>query len=257
MAPCCVLNADDELGERWARELRSRKPVLTYAVRREADVRAESVEVRPDGSAFQAGGQRFDLRIPGRFNVSNALCAIAIARSLEVADADSARGLASLARVAGRMEHLSGGGIDVIVDYAHTPDALENVLRTLRETAARRLIVVFGCGGDRDRGKRPQMGEIAARYADYTYVTSDNPRTEDPQSIIDDVLAGVGSAPHAARLDRREAIAEALTAAHAGDVVVIAGKGHETYQIVGTQVLPFDDLAVAREALAQREALAR
>ena len=254
MAPRCVLNIDDELGERWAREVRPRKPVLTYSLQRDADLRAEAVDVRPGGSTFELGGRRFEVRIPGRFNVANALCAIGIARSLDIADSDSARGLASLTRVAGRMEHVRGSGIDVIVDYAHTPDALENVLRTLRETASRRLIVVFGCGGDRDRGKRPQMGEIAARYADYTYVTSDNPRTEDPQSIVNDILAGVGSAPHTSRLDRREAIGEALAAAEAGDVVVIAGKGHEAYQIVGTQVLPFDDLAVAREKLAQREA---
>jgi len=145
----------------------------------------------------------------------------------------------------------------VIVDYAHTPDALENVLRTLRETTSQRLIVVFGCGGDRDRGKRPQMGAVAARYADFTYVTSDNPRTEDPQSIIDEILPGVGSVPHAAQVDRRVAIQTAIEDAHEGDVVVIAGKGHETYQIVGSEVLPFDDLAVARDALVQREAAQR
>jgi UDP-N-acetylmuramoyl-L-alanyl-D-glutamate--2,6-diaminopimelate ligase len=155
------------------------------------------------------------------------------------------------------MDHVQGGGIDVIVDYAHTPDALENVLRTLRETASRRLLVVFGCGGDRDRGKRPQMGAVAAKYADYTYVTSDNPRTEDPQNIIDEILPGIGRAPHAAQADRRAAIEDAVRAAQSGDVVVIAGKGHETYQIVGSDVLPFDDLAVAREALMQREAAHR
>jgi UDP-N-acetylmuramoyl-L-alanyl-D-glutamate--2,6-diaminopimelate ligase len=155
------------------------------------------------------------------------------------------------------MDHVRGGGIDVIVDYAHTPDALENVLRTLRETASRRLVAVFGCGGDRDRGKRPQMGEVAARYADYTYVTSDNPRTEDPQTIIEEILPGVGTAPHSVQLDRRIAIEQAIASAEPGDVVLVAGKGHENYQIVGTQVLPFDDLAVAREALAQREAVTR
>jgi UDP-N-acetylmuramoyl-L-alanyl-D-glutamate--2,6-diaminopimelate ligase len=257
MSPRCVLNADDDLGERWARELRTRKPVVTYGLIRDADLRPQSLEVRPDGSTFSLDGQPFTVRIPGRFNVANALCAIGIARSLGLRDADSARGLQALTRVAGRMDHVRGGGIDVIVDYAHTPDALENVLRTLRETASRRLVVVFGCGGDRDRGKRPQMGEVAARYADYTYVTSDNPRTEDPQAIIDEILPGVAPAPHTVQIDRRAAIEEAVSAAHAGDVVVIAGKGHENYQIVGTQVLPFDDLAIARSALAQREALTR
>ncbi len=253
MAQHCVFNADDEMGDRWAREVRMRKPVLTYALHSAADLRPEHLHIRADGSSFDLGGQRFDVRIPGRFNVANALCAIGIARQLDIADVHAARGLAALERVAGRMEHVRGGGVDVIVDYAHTPDALENVLRTLRETASRRLIVVFGCGGDRDRGKRPQMGAVAARYADFTYVTSDNPRTENPQSIIDEILPGVGTAPHAAQVDRRAAIQAAIEGAHEGDVVVIAGKGHETYQIVGSEVLPFDDLAVAREALVQRE----
>jgi UDP-N-acetylmuramoyl-L-alanyl-D-glutamate--2,6-diaminopimelate ligase len=255
MAPRCVLNVDDETGERWSRELRARKPVLTYALNVPADLRAQSLEIRADGSSFDLDGRRFDVRIPGRFNVYNALCAIGIARQLDIADADSARGLASLERVAGRMEHVSGAGVDVIVDYAHTPDALENLLRTLRETARGRLIVVFGCGGDRDRGKRPEMGAVAARYADFSYVTSDNPRSEDPQAIISDILSGVGAAPHETLADRRAAIEAAIASARAGDVIVLAGKGHEQYQIVGTQVLPFDDVAVAREVLARREAV--
>lgn len=257
MAPRCVLNVDDETGERWTRELRTRKPVITYGITRAADLRPDSIEVRADGSRFVLGAQRFDVRIPGRFNVYNALCAIGIARHLGIDDAASARGLASLQRVPGRMDHVQGGGVDVIVDYAHTPDALENLLRALRETARGQLVVVFGCGGDRDRGKRPQMGAIAARYADFSYVTSDNPRTEDPQAIVDEILPGVGNAPHAVQIDRRAAIAAAVERARPGDVIAVAGKGHENYQIVGTQVLPFDDLAVAREALSQREAAHR
>ena len=257
MAPRCVLNADDETGERWSRELRVRKPVITYGLSGSADLRPEHVDVSAGGSSFILSGQRFDVRIPGRFNVYNALCAIAIARHLGIDDAASARGLASVERVPGRMDHVSGGGVDAIVDYAHTPDALENLLRTLRETANGRLIVVFGCGGDRDRGKRPEMGAIAARYADFSYVTSDNPRTEDPKSIIDEILPGVGGAPHEVQVDRRAAICAAVENARTGDVIAIAGKGHENYQIVGTQVLPFDDLAVAREALSQREAAHR
>jgi UDP-N-acetylmuramoyl-L-alanyl-D-glutamate--2,6-diaminopimelate ligase len=255
-AQFCVFNADDELGERWARELRIAKPVLTYGLKRAADLRPSSITLHPGGSEFELDGRRYAVRIPGRFNVSNALCAVAIARHLHVAEEACARGLSSLERVAGRMEHLRGSGIDVIVDYAHTPDALENALRTLRETARGRLIVVFGCGGDRDRGKRPEMGAIAARYADYTYVTSDNPRTEDPRAIIDEILPGIGGAPHAAQPDRRLAIEQAIGAARSGDVVLVAGKGHEDYQIVGTQVLPFDDVAVAGEALRAREGAA-
>ena len=257
MAPRCVFNADDPLGDRWTHELRARKPVMTYAIDAAADLHPLDVNVRADGSTFALDGERFDVRIPGRFNVSNALCAIGIARHLGIADADSARGLASLERVAGRMEHVSAGGVDVIVDYAHTPDALENLLRAVRETARGRLLVVFGCGGDRDRGKRPQMGSIAGRYADFSYVTSDNPRTEEPQAIIDDILPGIGSAPHEVSVDRRAAIEAAVSSARPGDVVAIAGKGHETYQIVGTAVLPFDDIAVAREALAHKGAAHR
>lgn len=257
MAARCVLNLDDEIGERWNREVRTRKPVITYAMSSAADLRPSSVEVRADGSRFVLDGQRFEVRIPGRFNIYNALCAVGIGRHLGIGDAAGARGLASLQRVPGRMDHVQGGGIDVIVDYAHTPDALENLLRTLRETARGRLLVVFGCGGDRDRGKRPHMGAVAARYADFSYVTSDNPRTENPQAIVDEILPGIGSAPHAVELDRRAAIQTAVESARAGDVVAIAGKGHENYQIAGTQVLPFDDLAVAREALSQREAANR
>ncbi len=257
MAPRCVLNVDDHCGERWMRELRVRKPVLSYGIAAPADVRAQSTDVRADGSSFEVDGQRFEVRLPGRFNVSNALCAIGIARHLTISDKDSARGLASLERVPGRMEHVRGGGVDVIVDYAHTPDALENLLRTLRETARGRLLLVFGCGGDRDRGKRPEMGGIAARYADFSYITSDNPRTEDPQSIIADILPGIAGAPHEANADRRAAIEAAVANAQPGDVVAIAGKGHEAYQIVGSHVLPFDDLAVARQALSRREAMHR
>ncbi|MGZ3505919.1 MAG: UDP-N-acetylmuramoyl-L-alanyl-D-glutamate--2,6-diaminopimelate ligase [Vulcanimicrobiaceae bacterium] len=248
----CVLNADDEHGAFWARDLRGRKSVLTYALNASADVRADSVVVRADGSTFTSAGQQFHVRIPGRFNIANALCAIAVARSLEIDDEATARGLDALMSVRGRMEHVHGAGIDVVVDYSHTPDSLENALRTLRETTQRRLYVVFGCGGDRDRGKRPLMGEVAARYADFSYVTSDNPRSEDPQAIVDEILPGIGSAPHAVELDRRAAIDAAVDNAQPGDVVLVAGKGHETYQILGSEVFAFDDMAVAREALAHR-----
>lgn len=254
-APCAVFNADDETGDRWSRELRTRKPVLTYGVKNAADVRPSSLEVRADGSSFTLDGRAFRVRIPGRFNISNALCAIAAARMLNISDEHAAEGLESLERVSGRMEHVHGGGVDAIVDYAHTPDALENALRSLREATGGRLIVVFGCGGDRDRGKRPLMGAAAARYADYAIVTSDNPRNEDPIAIIDDILPGIGEAPHAVQPDRRAAIELAVNEAVPGDMILIAGKGHETYQIAGSQVLPFDDAAIAREVLARRSAV--
>jgi UDP-N-acetylmuramoyl-L-alanyl-D-glutamate--2,6-diaminopimelate ligase len=253
LAERAVLNADDPYGVRWAEELRGIKPVLTFACDSPADVRAEKIRVHGSGSSFEVDGRQFDLRLTGRFNVSNALCAISAARMLGFADDVSARGLASVERVRGRMERIDGGNIEVIVDYAHTPDALESALRALKETASGRRIVVFGCGGDRDRGKRREMGAIVAQNADYAYVTSDNPRTEDPRAIIDDILPGIGGAPHEIEPDRARAIAVAIRDARPGDTILIAGKGHETYQIVGTKVLPFDDAAQARRALAERE----
>ncbi len=157
----------------------------------------------------------------------NALAAIGVAKTLSVDDAISARGLRALERVAGRMERLGGDGVAVVVDYAHTPDALESALRALRETTNGALAVVFGCGGDRDRGKRPEMGAVAARLADRIYVTSDNPRSEDPQAIVDAIVKGIGDREHVVELDRRGAIERAIADARAADVVLIAGKGHE------------------------------
>jgi UDP-N-acetylmuramoyl-L-alanyl-D-glutamate--2,6-diaminopimelate ligase len=253
LAERAVLNADDPHGARWAGELRRDKPVLTFAFDNPADVRAEKIRVHASGSSFEMDGRQFDLGLTGRFNVSNALCAIAVARMLGIADDVSARGLASVESVRGRMERIDGGNVEVIVDYAHTPDALESALRALRETAPGRRIVVFGCGGDRDRGKRREMGAVVAHNADYAYVTSDNPRTEDPRAIIDDILPGIGGAPHEVEPDRARAIAAAIRNARPGDTILIAGKGHEMYQIVGTKASPFDDAAEARRALAERE----
>jgi UDP-N-acetylmuramoyl-L-alanyl-D-glutamate--2,6-diaminopimelate ligase len=256
LADSCVLNSDDPLGARWAVELLARgRTVVSYGTGAGSALVPTDVAIEPDAAAFAVGGQRFSVRLPGRFNVWNALAAIAIARLMGVADATSARGLAALERVPGRMERLSAGGVDVVVDYAHTPDALENALLVLRETTSGALAVVFGCGGDRDRGKRPLMGAVAARLADRLYLTSDNPRTEEPQAIVDEIVRGIGGARAEIELDRRRAIERAIGVARRGDVVLVAGKGHEDYQIVGDRVLPFDDAAVARGALAAREVL--
>jgi UDP-N-acetylmuramoyl-L-alanyl-D-glutamate--2,6-diaminopimelate ligase len=256
MAPACVLNADDSFGKRWAGEFAQRgAAVTTYAQRGDADLVPTAIDVAPDGSRFTLGGQQFALSMPGRFNVSNALAAIGVGRVLGVTDGAAAQALGSLRRVPGRMEHVRVGEVDVVIDYAHTPDALENALRSLRETVKGTLSVVFGCGGDRDRGKRPQMGRIAGEYADRIYVTNDNPRTEDPAAIAEAIVAGMApGANPVIELDRRSAIARAISDASAGDVVLIAGKGHESYQILGTDVVDFDDVAVAREALELREA---
>jgi len=252
LARRCVLNVDDRWGARWARELAAEgRTTITYG-QSDATLIPTGIEVTMDGSTFSVDGQGYVLHLPGRFNVHNALAAIGVARFLGVDDATSARGLAEMGGVPGRMERLRAHGVDVIVDYAHTPDALEHALRALRETTGGSLAVVFGCGGDRDRGKRPQMGAVAAELADRVYLTSDNPRSEEPRAIVDAIAAGIGSREHVVELDRRLAIERAIREASAGDVVLVAGKGHEAYQIVGDRVLPFDDVAVVREALSRR-----
>ncbi|HEV3000916.1 MAG TPA: cyanophycin synthetase, partial [Solirubrobacteraceae bacterium] len=189
--------------------------------------------------------------LPGRFNVLNSLVALAAARALGVDDATIAAALPRVGRVPGRFEGVDEGqDFAVVVDYSHTPDSLENVLRAARDLAAGgRVLCVFGCGGDRDRGKRPIMGRIADELADVPIVTSDNPRSEDPEAIVHEVLAGMSAAVEW-HVDRREAIASAIEQAWTGDVVVIAGKGHEQGQeFEGGRKEPFDDVTVAREVL--------
>jgi len=189
--------------------------------------------------------------LPGRFNVYNVLGALAAVRAVGVPLDVAARAIETAGHVPGRFQPVGAGqDFAVLVDYAHTPDSLENVLRSARQLTDGRLHVVFGCGGDRDRGKRPMMGEIAARLADRVIVTSDNPRSEDPEAIIREILEGAGNGVEH-DVDRRRAIATAIGGAHPGDVVVIAGKGHEQGQeFEGGRKIPFDDVTVAREALA-------
>ena len=249
-----VVNVDDAYGRRLADELE----VATVAVDRDADLRAVDVRGGLHGSTFAIvarDGARLEVRtpLPGRFNVTNVLGAVAVARALGVDDETIAAALPRAGRVPGRFEPVvEGQGFAVLVDYAHTPDSLENVLRAARELTHRRVIVAFGAGGDRDRGKRPLMGEIAARLADEVIVTSDNPRSEDPEAIVAQVVAGAGR-PVAVEIDRAQAIARAVQAADDGDVVVIAGKGHEQGQeFEGGRTIPFDDVTVAREALRAR-----
>jgi UDP-N-acetylmuramoyl-L-alanyl-D-glutamate--2,6-diaminopimelate ligase len=250
-----IVNVDDPYGRRLAAELGD---PITYAIEWEAHFRARDVEFDPRGSSFTCTSPDGELHVttglPGLFNVSNALAATAAARSLGVPVETIGAALADAARVPGRFEPVDEGQpFAVLVDYAHTPDSLENVLRAAREITSGRLHVVFGAGGDRDRGKRPLMGKVAAALADRVIVTSDNPRSEDPESIVDQIVDGAG--PGAERdVDRRRAIRRAIETAEAGDVVVIAGKGHEQGQeFEGGRKEPFDDVTVAREAL--REAL--
>jgi UDP-N-acetylmuramoyl-L-alanyl-D-glutamate--2,6-diaminopimelate ligase len=251
-----VVNADDPAGQAMARA--SRAPVTTYGLQAAADVRATEVRAGVDGTHFvavtSAGRYPVRLRLRGRFNVSNALAALAAARALGVPLAVAADALADVTGVAGRFEAVDEGQpFAVIVDYAHTPDGLRRVLEAAREMAAGRVLVVFGCGGDRDRTKRPVMGRIACEMADRVIVTSDNPRSEEPMAIIRDILAGVpgGGAAGSVEVepDRRTAIARAVALARPGDVVLIAGKGHEPYQEIAGVRYPFDDRQVAAEVL--------
>jgi UDP-N-acetylmuramoyl-L-alanyl-D-glutamate--2,6-diaminopimelate ligase len=241
-----VVNADDAYGKRLAEQVGA----ITYGIGGDADFRAEDVTFDAGGARFAlvAPGGRADARIqlPGLFNVSNALAAVAATVQVGVALDDAVAALAGAERVPGRLEPVDEGqDFAVLVDYAHTPDSLENVLRAARELTAGRVISVFGAGGDRDKGKRPEMGAVATRMADAVYVTDDNPRSEDPSAIREAIMA---AAPGAVEIgDRRKAIAAAVAAAGAGDVVLIAGKGHEQGQIVGERTLPFDDVQVARE----------
>jgi UDP-N-acetylmuramoyl-L-alanyl-D-glutamate--2,6-diaminopimelate ligase len=250
--------ADDAMGRRWAGEfaaLNGPARVTTFGIGEGAAVRARDLALGPGGSTFTVDGLRLHVPLPGRFNVLNALAALSLARALGVADAVSAAALASAPNVPGRMERVGDGTVDVIVDYAHTPDALAGVLRAAREASRGRVIAVFGCGGDRDSGKRPQMGAIAAELADRLVLTSDNPRGEDPLAILAAIAAGIpDGAAYEVEPERGRAIERAVLGAAPGDVVVIAGKGHETYQIVGARTLHFDDRDAARAALAERAA---
>jgi len=251
--PPGAANLDDEFGRRLASETGA----LGYAVDAAADVRPDRVSGLETGIRARMvtprGPVDIESRLRGRFNLSNLAGVTAVAELLALPHEALAAGIASVAGVPGRFEAVEAGQpFPVIVDYAHTPDSLENVLRAARGiVTGGRLIVVFGCGGDRDRGKRPQMGAVARALADVAVVTSDNPRSEDPEAIVAEILVGAGSGPAEllVEVDRRAAIARALAGAVAGDVVVIAGKGHEQGQERDGVVTPFDDRDVARETL--------
>ncbi|MEZ5078527.1 MAG: UDP-N-acetylmuramoyl-L-alanyl-D-glutamate--2,6-diaminopimelate ligase [Solirubrobacterales bacterium] len=244
-----IVNVDDPYGRRLAAEFEC----VTFSARgAAADYAAEDVSYDAAGARFRVGELAVRTALPGDFNVANALGALAAAVALGVEPAAAAAGLAGAARVPGRFEPIDEGqDFAVLVDYAHTPDSLENVLRAARRVTGGRLVVVFGAGGDRDRDKRPKMGRAGGELADLAIVTSDNPRSEDPAAIVAEVAAGVeGAAELEVEVDRRAAIAMALSQAGEGDTVVIAGKGHEQGQeFEGGRKVPFDDREVARELL--------
>ena len=241
-----VVNLDDPA---W-RAMPDRNGRVTFGRHQAADVRASGLAMDAAGSRFRLesrwGSAEVALPLLGDFNVANALAAAACALGMGRPIGEVAQRLAAAPQVPGRMERIASRPCTVLRDYAHTPDALERALATLRPLTEGKLIVVFGCGGDRDRGKRPIMGRIAAELADLAVVTSDNPRTEDPEAIIHDIEEGMGAGPHLRQTDRREAIALALQAARPDDTVLLAGKGHETYQVIGTEKLPFDEREIVR-----------
>jgi UDP-N-acetylmuramoyl-L-alanyl-D-glutamate--2,6-diaminopimelate ligase len=251
-----VINVDDHYGRRLRDEYSRDSLYITYGIENEAHVTAEAVHLTPSGMSFVARGAganvHLDLNLIGRFNVYNALAAVGFGLLKQMTPTQIQSALSNASAPEGRMEMIDAGqDFFVAVDYAHTPDGLHNVITTVREFTPGRLITVFGCGGDRDRTKRPQMGAIAASFSDLCVITSDNPRTEDPQKIIDDVLSGTrqGNAECVVEIDRRKAIERALGSAKRGDFVVIAGKGHETYQIFKDRTIHFDDREIVREFL--------
>ena len=251
--PPAAVNLGDEWGQRLAAELAAshRAPLVTFGLEDDAEIRPTSLELTVGGSRFQAGGIEVETSLRGIFNVENVLGAVAAGLLLDLDERSIQEGIARVSQIPGRYEAIEAGQpFAVLVDYAHTPDSLETALRAARDLGEGRVIVVFGAGGDRDRGKRPLMGKVAAERADVAILTSDNPRSEDPLAIIQDVLQGAGMDVEIDP-DRRSAIRRALGLAEPGDVVVVAGKGHEQGQEISGSVHPFDDRVVVREALAE------
>ena len=249
-----IFNVDDRIGAQFWTRFGREMPVIGFGCGMKADFRASNIRTDLNGTSYQldAHERSYLVRLPliGQFNVYNSLAAIAGARALGVDVRASVLALADCPPVPGRLEAVPGQRqFRVFVDYAHTDDALQNVLKTCRELNPARLIVVFGCGGSRDRGKRPKMGAVVDQYADWAIVTSDNPRKEEPSAIIDDIKPGLARGNYEAILDRKEAIFKAVAMAEPRDIVLIAGKGHEKTQEFADHTIPFDDVAVATWAL--------
>ncbi|MBO4897261.1 MAG: UDP-N-acetylmuramoyl-L-alanyl-D-glutamate--2,6-diaminopimelate ligase [Clostridia bacterium] len=246
-----AVNIDDSYGERMAQD--SKAPVLTYGISDKADIRAENIKLSERGVIFDVnyGGKTHEVRlgIPGKFSVYNALTAITICLQLGIDFEDIVKGLILAKGVKGRAEVVPlSAPYTVIIDYAHTPDGLENIINTVRGFAKGRVVTLFGCGGDRDKTKRPIMGDIAGTLSDFCVVTSDNPRTENPSLIIKDVLEGMKKfeGKYVAIEDRTEAIKYAMENAKEGDVIILAGKGHETYQIVKSGKIDYDERVIVK-----------
>ena len=252
--PVAILNIDDRYGQQLLGRINKRSAVVTYGMGTRADFRASNYRAEFTGTSYQldARGKSYLVRLPliGRFNVTNSVAAVAAADALGISLRNAVLSLAKSPQIPGRLELVPAKRqFQVFVDYAHTPDALANVLKTLRELQPQRLITVFGCGGDRDRQKRPLMAAMADRLADYSIITSDNPRKEDPGAIVAEIEKGFHSNRYETIVDRTEAIDRAIALARPRDIVLIAGKGHENYQEFADYTIPFDDIQIARRAI--------
>jgi UDP-N-acetylmuramoyl-L-alanyl-D-glutamate--2,6-diaminopimelate ligase len=251
-----IFNEDDPASSEYKKSTAA--TIITYGIDQKSDIMAKNIEITTSGTTFDLvtpiDTVRVHTKLIGKFSVYNILAAVSACLVSRVPLATIVETIEQMEGVPGRFEVVDEGqDFTVIVDYAHTPDSLENVLKTIRQFAKKKVFVVVGCGGDRDRTKRPLMAQIAAQYGDVPIFTSDNPRSEDPLAILKEMEAGVSGKNIVSIVDRKEAIAYAINHAQEGDIVLIAGKGHETYQIIGDQVLHFDDRLVAREAIQQRK----
>jgi UDP-N-acetylmuramoyl-L-alanyl-D-glutamate--2,6-diaminopimelate ligase len=249
-----VINVDDPYGQQLVARFGRDLPIITYGMGARAEFRASDFKVEMNGTSYRldAKDKSYFVRLPliGRFNIYNSLAALTAANAMGLDIRTAVLALAKAPQIPGRLEAVPAKRkFQVFVDYAHTDDALLNVVKTCRDLNPNRLILVFGCGGNRDKTKRPLMGSVADQYADYAFITSDNPRKEDPELIIRDVEAGFKHKNYEKIVDRKEAIARAIAMAHPRDIVLIAGKGHEKYQEFGDHIVPFDDVEIAGRAL--------
>ena len=246
-----IINVDDAASAEILKHCLCKK--ITYGVENLANLRGNELEIKSGGMNFKIGDElELSLHITGLFNVYNVLAAIGAAFTENISPEVIKSALENFKSVPGRFERIFADvPFEVIVDYAHTPDGVKNVLETAAQIAKGKIITVFGCGGDRDHSKRPIMGKLAAQFSDIVIATSDNPRTEDPEKILDDIERGIGDKIHERIIDRRAAIFKAIELAKAGDVVLILGKGHETYQILKDKTIHFDDREIAQEAIRQ------
>ncbi|UQD51616.1 UDP-N-acetylmuramoyl-L-alanyl-D-glutamate--2,6-diaminopimelate ligase [Bacillus methanolicus] len=250
-----VLNADDPASREYIQSTAAH--VITYGIDQPADIKAENLKITANGTVFDLitpfGVEKISMKLIGKFSVYNVLASIGACLVSGISLKQMIKSIEEVEGVPGRFELVNAGqDFAVIVDYAHTPDSLENVLKTVKQFAERNIYVVVGCGGDRDRTKRPLMAKIACKYATHPIFTSDNPRSEDPLQIIRDMEEGVKGKQYKSIVDRKEAITYAINNAQKGDVILIAGKGHETYQQIGSEVFDFDDRVVAKEAIEKR-----